>query len=1279
MPISNTYAQEHRHHTGQHYNKTHSRPFDQKKFNEKIAQLAANPGAHSTNYDQRMFANALLSFVTILNNSPVLLEFISSKNGIERVNTNSSESVKENWHVNNTTVTGESNEITPSQFEKENITTSDSNTSFNVINENITGSIKAGILKNNSNVKINHPKKNPAVLPLDGAEEKGEITSQNNQKKGVINFIASAGNLLNSAGNFVESAANLINPFNLPGANAHPVTNNKPEILIDNNLSGNENNNINRLLINEGIISDSGKKPTPLIKTLNSVAEFLDKKPQKSDEIARAILQQSGNTDSPKNTFISDSESDFIINRWLSEQILKTNPTDFLAQKIAETEFPEEYTLAHLKDFLSLDARLPTDNKQPVSPALKELWNDAIQQAFPLFAADKAEHIPLKDNKWGFKHAGALYLKQSGAEDQDITLESASFAGKMIFTLMEENALPDAINGADLFRLPALVEHAIHNPADWKKNDAASLVNTRKEAVKNLFSKYRQHIKNNVFDHFNEAMAVWKPRLEVVEDYKKLAQPRQEEHARSALEKYGLDFPYSPPDLTDYRAADNAYTQKTRHAAEKYAEIDQILVSAALGEAEEADLEFIADARVKHVDIEISDLDTLVSQHRKVSPGEYGLHTSKLNSGVSVFSAVNGGKEQIFALIPKEAGYSLQRLGRDKDDYYWNNLMTDNQGLNNPNYKLNVYPRNTHKNEADGMGVLLNSLVKEHKDNFYKSLYDQGYEKFFSEKVKDFFMSLIPFYDCTQSIRSGDGDGIQISCALDVISFIPVVGKIASVSGKFAGSVAMGVREIAHTALTTATRDAIQSGVFRQAIKDTGQQALRNIAIPGTKQLSSVGVEAIRAVDPGFEMLWNAGKVSKKLLMAIAKKIENKAPRAFENLVKKLEIQETRLSRDEIDAHFEFYDEDTKTWIKPGTHTADDISPVNGYLKKGNNNADALLSVCSGRGKRSLDALCAPIPKLPTTKKGVSEYRYDIEGNVAYCIPPSNLEIINPERYRILKDTMDNIDSIKKSVEENISKMSDQQIEKHFTETTSATATAQEIKSKVDEFNKAVDIINSQLEKRILISNSDMGEKNVMASYLPYYKRIILNDHTFKDARQLTPTMIHEISHGIGTNDYIYYHGRSVKEVTNQSEKEMLDDVLSTMADQLRISEAGDFSVRHIGKDAKDLFKIHSTMSKNQKIKIITKDMKYNKEKLKEVGLNNADTLTVYYMSLAGLGKKSKVYEFADDIPLKNTQALFSTPEAKRSLNVDFVENKLIPKTKHAERKGSAKASGSAG
>ncbi|WP_261641255.1 hypothetical protein [Erwinia mallotivora] len=816
-----------------------------------------------------------------------------------------------------------------------------------------------------------------------------------------------------------------------------------------------------------------------------------------------------------------------------------------------------------------------------------------------------------------------------------------------------------------------MVDYAKHNPADWKNNDAASLVNTSKEAIKNLFSHYRQHIKNNVFDHFNEAMAVWKPRLEVVEDYKKLAQPRQEEHARSALEKYGLDFPYSPPDLTDYRAADNAYTQKTRHAAEKYAEIDQILVSAALDEAEETDLEFIADARVKHVDIEISDLDTLVSQHRKVSPGEYELHTSKLKPGVSVFSAVNGGKEKIFALIPKEPGYSLQRIGRDKDDYYWNNLMTDNQGLNNPNYKLNVYPRNTHKNEADGMGVLLNSLVKEHKDNFYKSLYDQGYEKFFSEKVKDFFMSLIPFYDCTQSIRSGDGDGIQISCALDVISFIPVVGKIASVSGKFAGSVAMGVREIAHTALTTATRDAIQSGVFRQAIKDTGQQALRNIAIPGTKQLSSVGVEAIRAVDPGFEMRWNAGKVSKKLLMAIAKKIENKTPVSFEKIINKLktkekqleDIRKIRYKKNEIDTKIKINNERKNKKIEPGIYKNDGTTLNEINVKKGRKVNDNLLPFCTSRIKRGLDDLCIQAPQLNIDDNGVMNFHTEKPGEYKFGIYPPLLKKINPERYNILKNTLDNIDSISESVVKNINAISDLEIERHFFEMTSSIASAKDIKNKLAELDTAIDLLNSDFENRYIISNLYSDQKGVYGLYNKNLKRIILNDETFSSPEALTQGILHEITHSVDTEDYLYFNvdlesgtGRKVY----QSEKEMLDQYVSAMTDDTSAARRGEDGYPGYGMATNEYFGITDSMSLLDKKTLIKQTLINGGEKVNKLGLNNADTLSAYYMSLAGLGRKSQVVDLTREIPLKDTARIFSTSAANRPLKDDLIKNNLI-------------------
>ncbi|EXU73904.1 hypothetical protein BG55_20140 [Erwinia mallotivora] len=1211
-----------------------------------------------------MRASAILSAVTLISNITGQPKLHALTDNSARKHATDNALKNADWHYNNSRVAKAFKEHKSADFDKENTKTSDNVTPTDEKNENITGNIKADNLKKNSDNEVNPPEKIKGISSLFASQAQDNITAQNNQKTGIIDMIA-------SAGNFIDRTINKYDPLTFPTTNASPVTNNRPEKTSLNNISKIQNNEINNFLKNESILISSYKNSIPLLKTLNGVAEFLDKKPHKSDEIARAILQQSGNTDSPKNAFISDSESDFIINRWLSEQILKTNPTDFLAQKIAETAFPEEYTLAHLKDFLSLDARLPNDNKQPVSPMLKELWNDAIEQAFPLFAVDNAEHIPLKDNKWGFKHAGALYLKQSGVEDQDITLESASFAGKMIFTLMEENALPDAINGADLFRLPALVEYAIHNPADWKNNDAESLMNTRKEAIKNLFSHYRQHIKNNVFDHFNEAMAVWKPRLEVVENYKRLAQPWYLAQAAYASENNRGDFDNIPIDYTDYEAADAEYKEKTEHVAEKYADIDRILVNVALGEADEADLKFIADAQVKHVDIEISDVETARNQMRPMSPQELLSKTSSLKPGVSVFSAVKGGKEKIYALKPEEAGYSLQLLNRDKDDYYWKDLMADNQGLNNPNYKLNVIPRDTHKNQADGMEVLLNSLVKEHKDHFYKSLYDQGYEKLFSEKVRDFFLSLIPFYDCTQSIRSGDVAGATISCSLDILSFIPVVGKIASMSGKFAGSVAMGVKQIARTAMTTATRDAIQSGVFRQAVKDVGKNTLRNIAIPGTRQLSAVGVEAIRAVDPGFEMLWNAGKVSKKLLMAIAKKIENKAPVSFEKIINKLNTKEKQLEnirkirykKNEIDTEINIKNEIKNKKIEPGTYKNDGTTLDEINVKKGSKVNENLLPFCTSRIKRGLDDLCIQAPQLNIDDNGVMNFHTEKPGEYKFGIYPPLLKKINPERYNILKNTLDNIDSISESVVKNINAMSDLEIERHFFEMTSSIASAKDIKNKLAELDTAIDLLNSDFENRYIISNLYSDQKGVYGLYNKNLKRIILNDETFSSPEALTQGILHEITHSVDTEDYLYFNvdlasgtGRKVY----QSEKEMLDQYVSAMTDDTSAARRGEDGYPGYGMATNEYFGITDSMSLSDKKTLIKQTLINGGEKVNKLGLNNADTLSAYYMSLAGLGRKSQVVDLTREIPLKDTARIFSTSAAKRPLKDDLIKNNLI-------------------
>ncbi|MEW5289806.1 hypothetical protein ABW286_11525 [Erwinia papayae] len=1255
MKTSSDYANHHRKTTGLYYNKLASKQPSRKEYNEQITALASNPGANSGNFNKRERAGAILAFAALVSNIPSPEKvYATTKKSAEKQSINNL-LINLYSHQDRIKPGQKSDQKNSSDDIKKNFKTPDNKKPENIINTPPQESMEEKFIS-----EMNDSEKHTADLHYAVRQTENHITPLKNEQTVLTDLISSVSNLVNLP----------INEYDLlkfPAAHGHAISNNNVRPETSQPKAPEINHKINRILKNEGLIKTSNEKPVPLSSTLNGVANYLDQTPEKSSKLARAILREFKKIDIGKDQPISDTESKFIINNWLSEQVLKTNLSNFVAQKIANNEFLEEFTSYQFKNLLSADSCLPHESHKPLPTALRNMWENYIEQAVPLFSIERTDNMRVTDFEWGFMYAGALYLQQAGASNEDITQESASYAGKMLFSMLEDNAVPDEIKREDFFRIPALFHYANDHRVNWNNIDQNLMTDISREACKELFNKFRAHINDNVFNHFNEAMSAWKPRLEVVNDFKvymwnkdKLSKPGTPNNGypwRTIENK--LTDPV-PSDLVDQK-----YAQLTGSVASKYADVDRLLVISVLGECDKEDFDFISQAHVKSVNVHITAMDELKNRHVETSQAEIALITSEPHPGVSIFAAEKGEVERIYALRPDENGYSLHRVDRDKDSYYWENLMSDNKGLKDQEYKLHILSADLLKTHQEGMEVLINSLVKEHREKFYKSLYQQGDGKAPIEKIGDFMLSLIPFYDCSKSIRSADASGAAISCSLDILSFIPVVGKIASISGKFASSAAMGVSQLARTAMTTATRDAFQSGVFKLAIKNAGQQALRDIALPGKKQLSSVGIEIIEAADPGFELLWRAGKISNSLLIAISKKINSVVPAKFEQIIKKLKIknlQKTTDIRNNIDNHIQLFDTKQNKWVDASAHKAGNTLPSGGSNIKGKAAQNSILPVCAGRGKRGLDELCRPMPDMYENGQGVVMLRYKDMPGITHGVYPPSLKNLNPERYKVVKDTMDNVAEISASAIRNLNKMSDTQVVNHFSEITGAVASAEEIKAKTRLLSSAVDIFNNQFDKRLVILDSDLSEKGVMASYNSGVQRIFLNENTFTSSQPLTHTLIHEISHSVDTQDYLYYDECIVDNVF-QPERVRIDENLSDITDKLRSQKNGEEVVASVGNDARKYFNIPESMPPENQLSFVEESLRNNREKAKEVALNNADTFSAYFMSLAGLGKKSQTVNLNMELALKDTSNIYAPMSSTRSLRQDLLRNNLIEQT----------------
>jgi len=230
-------------------------------------------------------------------------------------------------------------------------------------------------------------------------------------------------------------------------------------------------------------------------------------------------------------------------------------------------------------------------------------------------------------------------------------------------------------------------------------------------------------------------------------------------------------------------------------------------------------------------------------------------------------------------------------------------------------------------------------------------------------------------------------------------------------------------------------------------------------------------------------------------------------------------------------------------------------------------------------------------------------------------------------------------------------KLTDSQLEKHLFKNTRAKASAADIKNQISHLNMAVKVFNSEFETRFLISDYLPKSKNLLAVYNLDLKRVVLNKMSFTNPNVFAAAILHEISHAIGTKDYFYYN-RFVESyppmASYKSEMAMLDNYTKQTRKFMTRGTNGGFVATGFGDHLMSHFKVPETLFYDEKIEFVAEAMKFDPTFRESHLLNNADTLSVYLMTLAGLGKKKSTWpRKAIENSLKDTVNIFSTDEAK--------------------------------
>ncbi|THE06650.1 hypothetical protein E1H99_12860 [Enterococcus hirae] len=259
--------------------------------------------------------------------------------------------------------------------------------------------------------------------------------------------------------------------------------------------------------------------------------------------------------------------------------------------------------------------------------------------------------------------------------------------------------------------------------------------------------------------------------------------------------------------------------------------------------------------------------------------------TTTLNlNKTDLFVAVKGKEERWYALkqLDSEGGYRFYRVNQDPLLYLKFGLFDQKNRWKN-GYKKEgneirigdkLFTFSTHVNRSKKLshGIetapFIEVLSRKHSDQLYQQLYDSGNDKADLKKAWEVAKHFIPFYDCVTGIINQDTEEAVVSCTIDALLMIPVLGQITSLNMKFALGVAR----------------AFARGGIRNVIKS------RSRFLPNIDEIRRLVLTFAQNLDPGFGMVVDGGRLVVQKLVKF--KNELRVGKKMKEMLERVETME---------------------------------------------------------------------------------------------------------------------------------------------------------------------------------------------------------------------------------------------------------------------------------------------------------------------------------------------------------------------------------------------------
>lgn len=672
-------------------------------------------------------------------------------------------------------------------------------------------------------------------------------------------------------------------------------------------LAHDEQNRLLRsLLIKEKIINQEDKA-IPTRELANGIIDYLNRYDYSKDkiaELARLLLKPLGEYGASKGetapyarqqaaitNWLQYAIFGMPIDNWLLAQIKKYQPqqnafiqaatiTDNLQQmimggipsdswRLMQTEqikSSENFLLRHqdlkndhhnhieltlpyaeIRDYYQqriLNRILPTLTLQPKTPDERQ----------------RLQKMVLNEPEWGYLHAGAGLLSESGADLNNMSLDEIIDIGMWLETSISKETVPATY--VHYFKLPAMIHDVLTNA------DQARVAESDKKAMASVYHAYFDHLtqhhnNNNPFIQLSNLSQNWHSRPALARQ-----QLKENDIDESWLNNYlyknsAVEYQNRQGQTVLLPNIDTIFNQQNQKIADFAQQTELALLPQVFNSLTEAEQQFIESAKIELVKAEFNALGSIrgvsLSPSSRDGIMASGVFITPVPDSIDMLKCTFNGEERIYALQKqpntKIGRYKLSRVDNNKNDIldlfpHEPEIRTDNE------YQLKFHSASLLKKTAEKPQVLIDQLATLHRDKLVNKLQQEGYQETARQRGDAFFLSLIPFYTVITEAQQGNTDKAVQAGLWDMAGFLSFIGLTVYIGGRF--SIATG--EAALNGLQTALKKA----TFRQALSEGGKQLVKsgiphvaNILPPNV--VAKLGTAFLRSVDPGFELLTSGG------------------------------------------------------------------------------------------------------------------------------------------------------------------------------------------------------------------------------------------------------------------------------------------------------------------------------------------------------------------------------------------------------------------------------------